>query len=126
MDNLNYGIIGNCRTGALISEDGSIDWLCLPQFDSPSVFAKILDDEKGGHFAIKPVNVENIEQRYIKNTNILSTRFTCKEGIFEVQDFMPRYKTEQLKEHSSTFGVSPNFQLNITQNLNTPTTLPKM
>jgi GH15 family glucan-1,4-alpha-glucosidase len=99
MDNLNYGIIGNCRTGALVSEDGSIDWLCLPQFDSPSVFASILDNEKGGHFAIKPVNVENIEQRYIKNTNILSTRFTCKEGIFEVQDFMPRYKTDKLKGH---------------------------
>ncbi|MBN1768594.1 MAG: glycoside hydrolase family 15 protein [Prolixibacteraceae bacterium] len=98
MNNLDYGIIGNCRTGALISKNGSIDWLCLPQFDSPSVFAGLLDQNKGGHFGINPVNVENIEQKYIRNTNILCTRFTCSEGIFEVHDFMPRYKTEGLKE----------------------------
>ena len=52
-DNLNYGIIGNCKSSALINEDSSIDWSCLPQFDSPSVFAKILDDEKGGNFKIE-------------------------------------------------------------------------
>ena len=51
--NLNYGIIGNCKSAALINEDSSIDWLCLPQFDSASVFAKILDHEKGGHFKIQ-------------------------------------------------------------------------
>ena len=50
--NLNYGIVGNCRSAALINYDASIDWCCLPNFDSPSVFANILDDEIGGHFKV--------------------------------------------------------------------------
>ena len=63
--NLNYGIIGNCKSAALINEDTSIDWLCLPQFDSPSVFAKILDDKKGGNFLIKNLANYTIKQAYI-------------------------------------------------------------
>ena len=92
--NLNYGIIGNCKTAALINEDTSIDWLCLPQFDSPSVFAKILDDQKGGHFLIKNLANYTIKQAYIENTNILRTEFRNKAAGFEVIDFMPRYKNE--------------------------------
>lgn len=99
MDNLNYGIIGNCKSGALVSDNGSIDWLCLPQFDSPSVFAKILDENIGGSFEILPINSTSVSQKYLKNTNILSTRFECSDGIFEVLDFMPRYESEGLKEH---------------------------
>ena len=91
MKNLNYGIIGNCRSAALISETGSLEWLCLPQFDSSSVFAGLLDDNKGGSFKILPQNLEQVTQKYIARTNILSTRFQCRDGIFEVQDFMPRY-----------------------------------
>lgn len=53
MDNLNYGVIGNCCTAALISEKGSIEWLCFPNFDSPSIFAALLDREKGGTFGLK-------------------------------------------------------------------------
>ncbi|HEY9124877.1 MAG TPA: trehalase-like domain-containing protein, partial [Bacteroidales bacterium] len=53
MNNLNYGVIGNCRSAALVSSTGSIDWCCLPDFDSPSVFAKILDKEKGGYMAFE-------------------------------------------------------------------------
>lgn len=98
MQNLNYGIIGNCRSGALVSETGSIDWLCLPQFDSPSVFANLLDDEVGGKFSIHPVNLLKSEQKYIKNTNVLCTRFICEEGTFELLDLMPRYKTVDSKE----------------------------
>ena len=98
MNNLNYGIIGNCRSGALVSEKGSIDWLCLPQFDSPSVFAKILDKEIGGHFSIEPAKPKKISQQYVKNTNILNTRFECEDGIFEVHDFMPRYRMDGSKE----------------------------
>ncbi|MFA9388864.1 MAG: glycoside hydrolase family 15 protein [Prolixibacteraceae bacterium] len=94
MNNLNYGIIGNCRSGALVSETGSIDWLCLPQFDSSSVFAKILDKNKGGNFTIVPANEHKTEQYYVKNTNILCTRFVCSDGTFEVLDFMPRYKVD--------------------------------
>jgi len=54
--NLNFGIIGNCKSAALINENGSIDWCCLPEFDSPSVFAKILDDNKGGGFWVNTKN----------------------------------------------------------------------
>ena len=90
--NLNYGIIGNCKSAALINEDTSVDWLCLPQFDSPSVFAKILDDQIGGHFLIKNLANYTIKQSYIENTNILRTEFRNEEAGFEVIDFMPRYK----------------------------------
>ncbi|MGB1449494.1 MAG: glycoside hydrolase family 15 protein [Flavobacteriaceae bacterium] len=93
-NNLNYGIIGNCKSAALINEDTSIDWLCLPQFDSPSVFAKILDDQKGGHFKINNLANYTINQAYIENTNILRTEFLSENAGFEVIDFMPRYKNE--------------------------------
>ena len=91
MENLNYGIIGNCKSGALISENGSIDWLCLPQFDSTSVFAKILDKNKGGFFQLIPEGLKQSKQFYQYKTNILITRFECETGIFEIHDFMPRY-----------------------------------
>ncbi|MDC1056960.1 DUF5911 domain-containing protein, partial [Flavobacteriaceae bacterium] len=70
--NLNYGIIGNCKSAALINEDSSIDWLCLPQFDSASVFAKILDEEKGGHFKINNADY-TLSQSYLENSCILRT-----------------------------------------------------
>ncbi len=94
MKNLNYGIVGNCKSAALISETGSIEWMCLPAFDSSSVFAKILDNETGGSFEIAPKNLQHINQSYIYRTNILVTRFICTEGVFEVQDFMPRYRQQ--------------------------------
>lgn len=110
MNNLNYGIIGNCKTGALISDKGSIDWLCFPQFDSPSVFAKILDKEIGGSFEIIPVNGIKIEQNYLKKTNILQTRFICTDGIFDVFDFMPRYESAGLKERYSPSDLIRHFK----------------
>lgn len=91
MDNLNYGIIGNCRSAALISDTGSLDWCCLPQFDSTSVFAKLLDEKKGGSFEIKVKYNYEIHQQYFKNTAILVTRYSDGENTFEVHDFMPRY-----------------------------------
>jgi len=91
--NLEYGIIGNCKTAALVSKTGSIDWLCLPQFDSPSVFSKILDEKHGGSFEIQVSDKYTCSQKYLYGTNILSTRFVSEEGIFEVIDFMPRYRT---------------------------------
>lgn len=96
MNNLNYGVIGNCRSAALISETGSIDWCCLPDFDSPSIFAKILDIEKGGCFSFEVSDEYTISQKYISTTNILCTQFCSPEGIFEVIDFMPRYKTSDI------------------------------
>lgn len=91
--NLNYSVIGNCRSAALISDKGSIDWCCLPEFDSPSVFAKILDFKNGGSFNFEVSDDYIITQQYLTNTNIACTTFTSKNGVFEVIDFMPRYKT---------------------------------
>lgn len=93
MYNLNYGIIGNCMSAALISEKGNIDWLCLPHFDSPAVFSKILDKDQGGCFAIQVSEKYNVRQKYIERTNILCTQFFSDEGCFEILDFMPRYHT---------------------------------
>ena len=86
----NYGIIGNMRTMALIGMNGSIDWYCYPQFDSPSIFGAILDDKKGGRFQIS-ANADGIrhKQFYWPSTNVLVTRFLLKDGIAELEDFMP-------------------------------------
>ncbi len=92
MNNLNYGVIGNCRSAALVSDKGSIDWCCLPDFDSPSIFAKLLDSEKGGYFSITTDEKYTITQKYLISTNVLCTEYRSDEGIFEVIDFMPRYK----------------------------------
>ena len=94
MDNLDYGIIGNCRSAALISKTGSLDWCCLPEFDSSSVFAKILDEKIGGSFEILVSDDYTIKQRYKKDTAVLITRFSNGENIFELHDFMPRYYKE--------------------------------
>ena len=74
-DSLNYGIIGNCKSSALINKDSSIDWCCLPQFDSPSVFGKILDDKIGGQFKISCNPSYKLSQEYDQNTCILITKF---------------------------------------------------
>jgi GH15 family glucan-1,4-alpha-glucosidase len=94
MKNLNYGVIGNCKSAALISEMGNIEWMCLPAFDSSSVFAKLLDDKKGGSFDITVKNLLTVKQSYIPRTNILVTRFKSDEGVFEIFDFMPRYESQ--------------------------------
>lgn len=91
MDNLDYGIIGNCRSAALISKTGAIEWCCLPEFDSSSVFAKILDEKIGGSFDILVNESFSITQDYIENTTILVTKFSNGIDTFEVHDFMPRY-----------------------------------
>ncbi|MFW5759952.1 MAG: glycoside hydrolase family 15 protein [Cyclobacteriaceae bacterium] len=87
----NYGIIGNMRSAALVGLHGSIDWFCFPHFDSPSIFAAILDDKKGGGFSINPVNCDDYKakQFYWPDTNVLITRFLSGEGIVEITDYMP-------------------------------------
>src|SRR5215207_3568281 len=84
-----HGVIGNLYTAALVGTDGTIDWLCLPAFDSPSVFCSILDDEKGGHFALRPVEYTHSHQLYLPDTNVLLTRFFSSAGLAETLDFMP-------------------------------------
>jgi GH15 family glucan-1,4-alpha-glucosidase len=94
LSNLNLGIIGNCKSAALINKDSSIDWCCLPQFDSPSVFGKILDQNIGGSFKIDCDPSYEVEQSYISNTSILCTRFSNGVDAFELLDYMPRYNKE--------------------------------
>jgi GH15 family glucan-1,4-alpha-glucosidase len=99
MQNLDYGVIGNCTSAALISQTGNIVWCCLPYFNSPSLFAKLLDKEKGGEFGFMVVSDYKITQYYFKNTNILCTRFSKGEDAFEVIDYMPRHKTDRVHYH---------------------------
>ncbi|TMC31874.1 MAG: glycoside hydrolase family 15 protein, partial [Chloroflexi bacterium] len=85
-----YGVIGNCETAALVSTSGAIDWFCYPRFDSPSIFAAILDRQRGGSFRVSPVNpVPAGEQAYIRDTNLLTTSFHRAEGTLVLTDFMP-------------------------------------
>ncbi len=86
----NYGVIGNMQSIALVGMNGSIDFLCYPEFDSPTVFAALLDDQRGGRFEIRPrlTNVR-VRQLYLPDTNILLTRFLAEEGVVELTDYMP-------------------------------------
>ena len=84
-----YGVIGDMHSAALVSRDGSIDWLCFPRFDSPSVFAAILDDKRGGCFAIRPAGEHRFSQAYLPDTNVLVTSFQTDAGLATVTDFMP-------------------------------------
>lgn len=86
-----HAIIGNLRTAALISLDGSVESYCIPNFDSPSVFARILDKYKGGHFSITPTVPFATKQNYLPNSNILQTKFLNDEGVVNVTDFLPRH-----------------------------------
>jgi pentatricopeptide repeat protein len=85
-----HGIIGDLQTAALVTTDGSIDWFCCPRFDSPSVFGAILDDERGGHFRIRPADTAyTSKQMYLPDTAVLVTRFFTDAGLGQVVDFMP-------------------------------------
>ena len=97
----NYGIIGDMSTTALVGMNGSIDWFCVPDFDSPSVFAAILDDKKGGQFQISPIGDDwNTKQYYLPETNVLVTRFLSDEGVAEIVDYMPvAGRTEEGASH---------------------------
>ena len=86
----NYGIIGNLKTVALVGLNGSIDFMSFPRFDSPTIFAGMLDNKKGGRFSIEPqMNKPKSKQLYIPGTAVLLTRFFSEEGIAELIDFMP-------------------------------------
>jgi GH15 family glucan-1,4-alpha-glucosidase len=85
----NYAIIGDMHTAALVGVNGSIDWFCYPHFDSPSVFARILDDQKGGWFEIGPPDGVKVKQLYWPATNVLVSRFLSADGVGEVTDYMP-------------------------------------
>jgi len=126
MNNLDYGIIGNCQSAALISKTGSLEWSCLPNFDSSSVFAKILDENKGGSFDIITSNDYIVSQKYIPSTNILVTEWNNSTDAFEFIDFMPRYKDEDNSYYTPPDIVryvkhikgNPKFKVNYNPKLN--------
>lgn len=90
-----YGLIGDGRSAALVSRDGSIDWLCWPRFDSPSMFGRLLDRHVGGSWRIAPVETARIERRYLDRTNVLQTRFRTSTGTIVLTDFMIAASEEQ-------------------------------
>jgi GH15 family glucan-1,4-alpha-glucosidase len=84
-----YAIIGDCRTAGLVSKDGSIDWLCFPHFSGPSVFAALLDQERGGRFSIRPAGQFRSTRRYRGPTAVLETDFETPTGSARLTDAMP-------------------------------------
>src|ERR1043165_9884063 len=91
-----YGLIGDARTAALVSKFGSIEWCCLPHFDSPSFFGTILDRDRGGYFSISPAVAFSSEQHYLEDTNVLQTTFKTDTGVVRIVDFFS-VTTEQGK-----------------------------
>ena len=84
-----YGLIGDCHSAALVSSHGSIDWLCLPRFDSPSIFARILDAERTDAWSLHPTGQFHAQHQYLEYTNVLETIFTSDQGRVRLLDFMP-------------------------------------
>jgi GH15 family glucan-1,4-alpha-glucosidase len=89
-----YAMIGDSRSAALVSRDGSIDWLCWPRFDGPALFAAILDAEAGGHFRIGPAVPARSTRAYLDDSNVLATTFESPAGAFRVVDFMPAFSED--------------------------------
>lgn len=95
-----HGLIGDLQTSALVATDGSIDWFCAPRFDSPSLFAALLDHEDGGRFRVRPtIEVFTSKQLYLPDTAVLVTRFMTEAGVGEVVDFMPVTGTVVTDQH---------------------------
>lgn len=94
-----YGLIGDSRACALVSKDGSVDWMCLPRFDSPSLFGRLLDWERGGYFQIAPDVPYEASHRYLDGTNVLETTFRADDGIVVLTDLIPAM-TEEAKSRA--------------------------
>src|SRR6266702_4176549 len=85
-----YGVIGDCHSVVLVAPDGSVDWGCLPDFDSPAIFCRLLDAQRGGYFQIAPTDSTIPgSQRYLRGSNVLQTRFASVSGELILTDFMP-------------------------------------
>jgi GH15 family glucan-1,4-alpha-glucosidase len=100
-----YALIGDCYSSALVGRDGSVDWACFPRFDSPCVFGRVLDAERGGSFAVSPREVADVQRSYLDGTNVLETTFRCATGELTLTDCMPassagRDPTKTVARHS--------------------------
>src|SRR3972149_5467290 len=84
-----YGVVGDGRTAALIARDGSVDWLCLPRFASASVFAALLDSQRGGAWTLRPPTPFTSRAEYVPETNVLVTTYEDGESVVRLPDFMP-------------------------------------
>ncbi|KAF9476199.1 glycoside hydrolase family 15 protein [Pholiota conissans] len=102
-----HGLIGNLRTAALVSIDGSIESYCVPNFDSPSVFARILDKDKGGHFSIMPTIPFSTKQNYLASSNVLQTKYMNDQGVVSVTDFLPRPRKDSPSSPASHKPLLP-------------------
>ncbi|HEY8610736.1 MAG TPA: glycoside hydrolase family 15 protein [Roseomonas sp.] len=108
----NHGIVGDLRTAALVALDGAVDFLCWPRFDSPSVFASLLDDEKGGRFELAPtLNGARRRQLYLPDTNVLLTRFLSHEGVAEISDYMALGPTQRLVRRAKAVRHAMHFRM---------------
>ncbi len=103
---MDYGIIGNCKSCALVHSSGSIDWFCYPESDSPSVFARLLDKKNGGSFHIQPDQACTVTQQYIEDTAIVETTYTCKAYAFRVLDFFRRYNKILPKKKQKVYRIN--------------------
>src|SRR5687767_12593211 len=81
-----YALIGDCRSAGLVSRAGSLDWLCWPRFDSPAIFAALLDRERGGPFSVRPAAPYRVERRYVPDTNVVETVFQTATGSCVLRD----------------------------------------
>ncbi|HZC77122.1 MAG TPA: trehalase-like domain-containing protein, partial [Ktedonobacterales bacterium] len=110
-----YGIIGDCRTAALVGPDGSIDWCCMPHFDSPAVLLRLLDADKGGFFRVRPDSAATTRMEYLPGTNILETTFATDEGRLRLVDFMPirprKEQASQVDELRLALSLTPHARL---------------
>ncbi len=101
-----YGVIGDCRTAALVGPDGSIDWCCLPHFDSPAIFCRLLDADKGGFFRVSPVGGAHSSMAYLPGTNILETTFESSAGRLQLLDYMPiRQRSAEAGAHVKQYDA---------------------
>ncbi len=103
-----YGVIGDCRTAALLAPNGAIDWLCLPHFDSPASLLRLLDHDRGGYFQVRPAEACDSLMRYLPGTNVLETSFTTASGELSMIDFMPvRHRPPRANTLSALAAISP-------------------
>lgn len=110
-----YAPMGDCRSAALVSREGSLDWLRFPRFDSPSIFAAVLDPERGGYFRIRPTGAFRTERRYMPDTNILETTFYGSSGAFVLRDLVPvrSEKGEAARTPSAARGPQASGRTNV-------------